>query len=126
MTCRLWPVWISTTPAGCSPSSRGSAARLATCAAETLEVPILVHRGYGLPAAAGREALVIASSYSGETAEVVSAVEVALARRVPVVAITSGGALSALATRHQLPCVALPPGLMPRMALGLLVFPALG
>ena len=58
---------------------------LATCAAETLEVPVLVHRGYGLPTAAGREALVIASSYSGDTAEVVSAVEVALARRVPVV-----------------------------------------
>jgi glucose/mannose-6-phosphate isomerase len=105
--------------------SAAGADLLATCAAETLEVPILVHRGYGLPAAAGREALVIASSYSGETAEVVSAVEVALARRVPVVAITSGGALGALATRHGLPCVALPAGLMPRMALGLLVFPAL-
>ena len=106
--------------------SAAGADLVATCAAETLEVPVLVHRGYGLPAAAGREALVIASSYSGETAEVVSAVEVALARRVPVVAITSGGALGALATRHGLPCVALPAGLMPRMALGLLVFPALG
>lgn len=105
--------------------SAASADLLATCATETLEVPILVHRGYGLPAAASREALVIASSYSGETAEVVSAVEVALARRVPVVAITSGGALGALATRHGLPSVALPAGLMPRMALGLLVFPAL-
>jgi glucose/mannose-6-phosphate isomerase len=105
--------------------SAAGADLLATCAVETLEVPVLVHRGYGLPAAAGQEALVIASSYSGDTAEVVSAVEVALARRVPVVAITSGGALGALATRHGLPCVALPAGLMPRMALGLLVFPAL-
>ncbi len=99
---------------------------LAACAAETVDVPLLVHRGYGLPAAAGREALVIASSYSGETAEVLSAVEVALARRVPVVAITSGGALGVLAAGHELPCVALPAGLMPRMALGYLVFPALG
>jgi glucose/mannose-6-phosphate isomerase len=106
--------------------SAAGADLLAACAAETVEVPVLVHRGYGLPAAAGRETLVIASSYSGETAEVLSAVEVALARRVPVVAITSGGALGTLAAGRGLPCVALPAGLMPRMALGYLVFPALG
>jgi glucose/mannose-6-phosphate isomerase len=106
--------------------SAAGADLLAACATETVDVPVLVHRGYGLPAAAGREALVIASSYSGETAEVLSAVEVALARRVPVVAITSGGTLGTLAAGHGLPCVALPAGLMPRMALGYLVFPALG
>jgi glucose/mannose-6-phosphate isomerase len=98
---------------------------VAACAVESVDVPILVHRGYGLPAAAGRDALVVASSYSGETVEVLSAVEVALARRVPVVAITSGGALGALAARMGLPRVTLPDGLMPRLALGYLVFPAL-
>jgi glucose/mannose-6-phosphate isomerase len=106
--------------------SAAGADLLASCAAETLDIPVLVQRGYGLPAAAGREAVVIASSYSGGTAEVVSAVEVALARGVPVVAITSGGALGALAADHRLPRVTLPEGLMPRMALGYLVFPALG
>jgi glucose/mannose-6-phosphate isomerase len=106
--------------------SAAGADLLATCAAETLDVPVLVHRGYELPAAAGRGALVVASSYSGETAEVLSAVEVALARRVSVVTITSGGALAKLAADHGLPRVALPSGLMPRMALGYLVFPALG
>jgi glucose/mannose-6-phosphate isomerase len=105
--------------------SAAGADLLASCAAPTLDVPVLVHRGYGLPAAASRDALVIASSYSGDTAEVVSAVETALARQVPVVAITSGGAVGALAARRRLPCVALPAGLMPRMALGYLVFPAL-
>jgi len=99
---------------------------LAACAAETVEVPFLVHRGYGLPAAAGRDALVIASSYSGDTVEVLSAVEAALRRQVPVVAITSGGALAALAAGARLPRVMLPDGLMPRMALGFLVFSALG
>jgi glucose/mannose-6-phosphate isomerase len=106
--------------------SAAGADLLAACAAETSDVPVLVHRGYSLPAAAAREALVIASSYSGDTAEVLSAVDVALARRVPVVAITSGGALGTLAARQGLPCVALPAGLMPRMALGYLVLPALG
>jgi len=98
---------------------------VAACGAETLDVPILVHRGYGLPAAAVRDALVVATSYSGDTVEVLSAADVALARRVPLVAITAGGALGALADARGLPRVALPSGLMPRMALGYLVFPLL-
>jgi glucose/mannose-6-phosphate isomerase len=106
--------------------SAAGADLLAACAGQSLDVPILVHRGYGLPATAGRDALVIATSYSGDTAEVVSAVETALARQVPVVVITSGGTLGSLAARRGLPCVTLPSGLMPRMALGYLVFPALG
>jgi glucose/mannose-6-phosphate isomerase len=98
---------------------------VAACAAETLDVPILVHRGYGLPAAAGRDTLVVALSYSGETVEVLSAAETALARGVPLVAITAGGALGALAAARGLAHVTLPAGLMPRFALGYLVFPLL-
>jgi glucose/mannose-6-phosphate isomerase len=98
---------------------------VAAAAADTLDVPILVHRGYGLPAAAGRESLVVALSYSGDTAEVLSAVDVALGRGIPVAAVTAGGALGALAHTRGLPLVTLPPGLMPRMALGYLAFPLL-
>lgn len=98
---------------------------VAACASDTLDVPILVHRGYGLPAAAGRDTLVVAVSYSGGTVEVLSAAEVALARRVPLVAVTAGGALGTLADSLGLPRVTLPAGLMPRMALGYLVFPLL-
>jgi glucose/mannose-6-phosphate isomerase len=106
----------------------GSAASgdlLAAYAAETVDVPILVHRGYGLPALAGPHAVVIASSYSGNTAEVLSAFDVAVARKVPVVAVTAGGALAQRAAAAGRPRVALPPGLMPRMALGYLFFPVL-
>lgn len=98
---------------------------LAACAADRVDVPILVHRSYGLPAVAGERALIIASSYSGDTAEVISAVEVAVARGLGVVALTTGGRLADVAASHHLPRVALPPGLMPRMALGYLFFPAL-
>ncbi|MBI3825839.1 MAG: bifunctional phosphoglucose/phosphomannose isomerase [Candidatus Rokubacteria bacterium] len=98
---------------------------VAACALERLDVPIVVHRGYGLPALARPDTLVVASSYSGETAEVVSALETALARGVPAVAITSGGRLARLAEQARVPRVALPGGLMPRMALGFLVFPLL-
>jgi glucose/mannose-6-phosphate isomerase len=98
---------------------------LATCAADTLDVPVIVHRGYGLPAAAGPHTLVLASSYSGDTEEALSAVDVALSRKLPVVALTAGGRLAALAERHRLPRVTLPAGLMPRMALGYLFLPTL-
>lgn len=98
---------------------------LAACAAETVDVPIVVHRGYGLPAMAGRQSLVVASSYSGDTAEVLSAFDAAVTRNLPVVAVTAGGALAERAAAARQPRVALPSGLMPRMALGYLFFPAL-
>jgi glucose/mannose-6-phosphate isomerase len=98
---------------------------LAACGSDTVDVPILVHRGYGLPAAAGPESLVVTSSYSGETAETLSAFEAALARRTPVVALTAGGTLGRRAADAGCPCVTLPAGLMPRMALGYLFLPAL-
>jgi glucose/mannose-6-phosphate isomerase len=99
---------------------------LAACGGDTVDVPILVHRGYGLPAAAGPESLVVTSSYSGETAETLSAFETALARRVPAVALTSGGALARRAAAAGCPLLTLPGGLMPRMALGYLFLPAVG
>jgi glucose/mannose-6-phosphate isomerase len=97
---------------------------LAACAADTVDVPVLVHRGYGLPAVAGPDALVVVVSYSGDTAEALSAFDAAVARRVPVVALTAGGALAERATARRLPRVALPGGLMPRMALGYMFLPA--
>lgn len=98
---------------------------LAACAADRLDVPILVHRGYGLPPLAGERAVLIAASYSGNTAEVVSALEVAVARDIPALVVSSGGPLVELARRHGLPRVELPGGLMPRMALGYVFFPVL-
>jgi glucose/mannose-6-phosphate isomerase len=105
--------------------SAAGAELIAGCAAERLDVPIVVHRGYGLPPTAGKQTLVVASSYSGDTEEVLSAAEAALERAVPMVALTAGGRLGALAASHGLPRVTLPEGLMPRMALGYLFFPAL-
>ena len=81
-----------------------------------------MHRGYGLPLTAGKDALVVAVSYSGDTAEVLSAADTALAYGVPVVTLSGGGRLGELATSRRLPHVRLPGGLMPRMALGYLFF----
>src|SRR5207249_8694203 len=105
--------------------SAAGADLIAGCAAERLDIPIVVHRGYGLPPTAGKHTLVVASSYSGDTAEVLSAAEAALERAVPLVALTAGGRLEALADARGLSRVKLPDGLMPRMALGYLFFPSL-
>jgi len=99
---------------------------IAACGSDTVDVPVIVHRGYGLPAAAGPDSLVVTSSYSGETVETLSAFDAALARRVPVVALTSGGTLAQRAAAAGCPQITLPRGLMPRMALGYLFLPALG
>src|SRR2546425_7460105 len=105
--------------------SAAGADLLAACAAERLDVPVLVQRGYGLPALVGQRDLVIVVSYSGDTAETLSAAEAALERGSSLVAVTAGGRLGALAAQRNLPRVALPTGLMPRMALGYLFFPLL-
>ena len=100
--------------------SAAGADLLAACGAERLDVPVVVHRGYGVPPIVGPHALVVASSYSGDTEEAISAFETAVERRVPVVALTAGGRLGELARTRGLPWVKLPDGLMPRMALGYL------
>ena len=104
----------------------GSAASgdlIAACAAHRVDVPIVVHRGYGLPAVATRDSLVVATSYSGDTEEAVSALETAIDRRVPAVAVTGEGRLGRVATQHGIPRIVVPGGLIPRVALGYLFFP---
>lgn len=80
---------------------------------------ILSHRDYGLPGIAPRDALYIASSYSGNTEETIDGFREALKRKLPVAAITTGGTLLALAKRSRVPYVLIPKtGIQPRSALG--------
>jgi glucose/mannose-6-phosphate isomerase len=60
----------------------------------------------------------VASSYSGGTEETLSALEAAFSRRCPVAAITTGGALGAVASRAKLPALSFPGGGQPRAAVG--------
>ena len=96
---------------------------LAACLGDRLTVPVLTHRGYGLPAMTDAATLVVTVSYSGDTAEAVSACEAALKTGAATLVLTTGGRLGALAALHGVPAVTLPGGLMPRMALGYLFFP---
>lgn len=83
---------------------------------------IIVHRDYGipeLPADVAEQALVVLSSYSGTTEEVLDSGRVALERGLPMAVITTGGKLIEFAQENALPSVQIPQtGLEPRMAVG--------
>lgn len=90
-----------------------------------LQVPFQVCRHYVLPEYVDDETLVIASSYSGNTEETLSAVDDALDRKALLIALTTGGMLEELAKLNGIPMVKLPPGLQPRAALGYSFVPLL-
>jgi len=84
-----------------------------------IDLPVYVHRDYGLPKEASDGSLVIISSYSGNTEEAVSAYEAALERGLTVVGVTTGGTLGASFQEKGTPWVEIPKtGLPPRLAYG--------
>lgn len=83
---------------------------------DVLTVSFEVVRTYHLPDYVGRSTLVIASSYSGNTEETVSALEEAERKGAQVGVIAAGGALIDSATVDNIAHVQLPGGLQPRMA----------
>lgn len=86
------------------------------------ESNLFIHRDYGLPSLTKRDLsqhLFIASSYSGNTEETVSAFRDGIQRGLQVVAISTGGLLLELAESHRVPFIKIPDtGIQPRMALG--------
>jgi glucose/mannose-6-phosphate isomerase len=86
--------------------------------ADELKVPMTVHRDYGLPAYIGRDSLVIASSYSGNTEETLSAFEEARKRGAKVLALTTGGTLATQARAANYPVVTFSYKARPRATLG--------
>jgi glucose/mannose-6-phosphate isomerase len=67
------------------------------------KVPVWVHRDYGLPTFVDTSTLVIASSYSGNTEETLSAFTKALGTQSKKLVITSGGKLKQLAEQEDIP-----------------------
>jgi len=83
-----------------------------------LKVPMNVHRDYGLPAYVGRDSLVIASSYSGNTEESLSSFEEAQRRGARVLVLTTGGKIADLARAAKYPVITFSYPAQPRAALG--------
>ncbi|MFC1484767.1 bifunctional phosphoglucose/phosphomannose isomerase [Candidatus Neomarinimicrobiota bacterium] len=82
------------------------------------QIPMTVIRSYEVPKWVDDETLVIASSYSGNTEETLSAVREAAATGANISVITSGGELANLANESGWEHVEMPGGLQPRAAIG--------
>ena len=83
---------------------------------------ITIHSDYGLPRINEKElvkTLVIASSYSGNTEEVISGLHEALEKNLNIIVVAVGGKLIEIAKEKKLPYIQLPDtGIQPRSALG--------
>jgi glucose/mannose-6-phosphate isomerase len=93
---------------------------------DRLGVPVEVNRAQELPEHAGPHTLVLASSYSGNTSETLSAFREATKRGCRAIVVTSGGTIADEASGNGVPVVHVPSGFQPRAALGWLAFTALG
>jgi glucose/mannose-6-phosphate isomerase len=91
---------------------------VAGLAGDRLRVPLLIHRDYGLPAWAGARTLVVAASHSGETVETLSGATAARKRGVPLVVVSTGGALGRQAEADATPYLRYEQPGQPRAALG--------
>jgi len=92
---------------------------LAAIAGPIAPVPVVVLKDYEVPAFVGPSTLVIASSFSGNTEETVSAAAEAVRRGSPLVAVTGGGRLAELAASARAPVVPVPRDIPhPRAAIG--------
>ena len=81
-----------------------------------LPAPLVAVRGYALPPWVGPDHLVLASSYSGHTEEVLACFEAAGRAGARRVALTTGGRLAEAARAEGVPVVGVPSGLQPRAA----------
>ena len=93
--------------------------------ADSLGVPMSINRTYSLPGFVGKNTLVIASSYSGDTEESLSMFADAKARGAMIVCITTGGKIAGLAAENKLPLITLPKGFQPRAGLAYSFVPIL-
>lgn len=97
----------------------------ATLGVGALPVPLIVHKGYGLPAFAGQRTLVVALSCSGDTDETCSGAEAARDRGAELVAISRGGRLAELVRDAGARWIGVQTQCPPRHSLGMLLVPLL-
>ena len=81
------------------------------------EVRIRIIRGNEIPDNIDMNTCVFVSSYSGNTEETLSALEIVKKKTKNLIAITSGGKLEEMFVSQKLPILKLPGGMMPRCSL---------
>ncbi|MDP6387747.1 MAG: bifunctional phosphoglucose/phosphomannose isomerase [Candidatus Pacebacteria bacterium] len=81
------------------------------------DLDLTIHKDYGLPDVS--DSLVILSSYSGNTEEIINTLEKGIENNLSMAIISTGGNLIELAKKHSLPYIQIPiTGIQPRSALG--------
>ncbi len=83
---------------------------------DRLPVPFVIDRDYNDPGFVNENTLFIASSYSGNTEETISALEQAAAKKAHIVILTAGGKEEEIAKEKNYPLLLTPSGLQPRLA----------
>ena len=101
----------------CGMGGSAIAGDILKCYLADTKANITVNRDYSLPPSANSKTLVIASSYSGNTEETISAFRNALRIGSKIVAITSGGKLETLCRASNIPFVKIPAKMQPRNAM---------
>jgi glucose/mannose-6-phosphate isomerase len=93
---------------------------------KSLKIPVEIVNGYEAPGFVNEKSLVIASSYSGSTEEVVYAVSDAKKKKAKLLVICSGGKLADFAKKNKIPALIFTtnnnPCGSPRMGLGYSIF----
>jgi len=89
----------------------------AELSAPIASVPIAVNKDYNLPAYVNENTLVIVCSYSGNTEETLSALDIAMSKKAEIACITSGGKLNEIAKAKGFNCLNMGDGNPPRSML---------
>lgn len=82
-----------------------------------IKIPIIVNKDYLLPNYVDKSALVIISSYSGDSEETIKALDNAIARGAKIVCVTSGGRIGDIAALKDIDLILIPKDMPPRAAL---------
>jgi glucose/mannose-6-phosphate isomerase len=97
---------------------------LTVAAGPFMPVPVVVHKGYGIPNFIDEHTLVFAISFSGETEEVIEGASAAAVAGGHLVCISAGGRLADLAGQWGVPHLPVGPGIpMPRAGIGAVSVP---
>jgi glucose/mannose-6-phosphate isomerase len=84
---------------------------------DEIKIPVSLVTDYTLPAFASSNSLVIGSSYSGNTEETISALEIAKSLGAHIVCVCSGGKMADFCKENNYDCILVPGGNPPRSTL---------
>jgi glucose/mannose-6-phosphate isomerase len=91
---------------------------VAELAIKTSTVPVIISKDYFIPAFINENTLVIVCSYSGNTEETISAMQLAMQKKAQFVCITSGGKIKEIAEQNYFDLIVIPGGFPPRSCIG--------